>query len=61
MAPPLVRSTHTFAILLVSRRTFEEIARKLREAGHEQAFNDVIDMHGIAIQIDPQELPGGPG
>lgn len=30
--------THTFAVLEVSRTTFEEIAQKLRAAGYDHAF-----------------------
>lgn len=43
--------THTYAILEVSRATFEEIAQKLKAAGYDEAFIeiDVIDMHGIAV------------
>lgn len=45
--------TYTYAILEVSRACFEEIKRKLREAGYENQFHEdgaVIDMHGIALK-----------
>lgn len=43
--------TYTYAILDVSEMTFEEIARKLREARYNHCFDgDVIDMSGIAIK-----------
>lgn len=42
--------THTFALMEVSDATFEEVARKLREAGYDHAFVDGhLDMHGIAL------------
>lgn len=50
---PVVRSTHTFAKLPVSAAAFDEIAGKLREADYGHCFvDDVIDMHGIALQKD---------
>lgn len=48
-----LRYTRTFAICEVSKATFEEIAKKFREAGYDHAFEDegkIIDMHGIALQ-----------
>jgi len=49
-----ITSTHTYAVLRVSRQTYDEIARRLREAGYGHAFVPVtgetlIDMHGIAL------------
>lgn len=46
-----MRQTHTYAVLDVSDTTYCEIAKKLRDAGYEQAFgpNGEIDMSGIAI------------
>jgi glucosamine 6-phosphate synthetase-like amidotransferase/phosphosugar isomerase protein len=46
--------THTYALLPVSPAVYEEIARKLREAGYSHAFNaeGEIDMHGIALVAD---------
>lgn len=55
--------THTYAILEISPASFEEIARKLKDAGYEHAFHFerrldatldkpnrlLIDMHGIAV------------
>lgn len=44
---------HTFATLEVSPGTYEEISKKLREAGYDHAFiadqRPLIDMHGIAL------------
>lgn len=48
------RTTHTVAELELSQASYDEIARKLREAGYEHAFgigNDegLIDMQGIGV------------
>lgn len=48
--------THTFAILEVSKQTYEEIAEKLRAAGHDHRIlpsHDTIglDMNGICLQV----------
>jgi hypothetical protein len=49
-------ATHTYVVLEVSKRAFEEIKKKLKEAGYQHTFHDgLIDMHGIAIQIDRKE------
>lgn len=53
--------TRTFATLVVSKQTFEEIASKLREAGYDHVFlpsHDTIgiDMNGIVLQGIRKEL-----
>lgn len=53
-------STHTYALLPVSWKTYDEIFLALQEAGYDHAiFKDggrvVIDMHGIALAR--KELP----
>lgn len=46
-----MRSTHTYTILEVSAEAYEEIRALLEAAGYHHAFHDdVIDMHGIALQ-----------
>lgn len=46
-----MRTTHTYAILEVSAAAYEEIRALLEAAGYQHAFHDdVIDMHGIALQ-----------
>lgn len=55
-------STYTFAIMEVSKETYEEIKRKMIEAGYDHAFVDmsdgpIIDMHGIGIQAKPEQKP----
>lgn len=52
------RTTHTYAVLGVSKETYQEIRRSLDEAGYSGQFHDnqdgeVIDMHGIAIKERP--------
>lgn len=47
-------STHTLAELELSQAAYDEIAKKLRDAGYDHAFGlgcdeGVIDMHGIGI------------
>jgi hypothetical protein len=46
-----VRQTHTYAELKLSPEAYDEISRKLREAGYDHAFMDdgAIDMHGIGV------------
>jgi hypothetical protein len=51
-------STHTYAILKISKEAFEEIAGKLMDADYIHCFHRdgaVIDMHGIALQIEGEE------
>jgi hypothetical protein len=58
------RSTHTFVVLGLSHAAFDEISRKLKDAGYHHAFGEsdgreVIDMQGIAVACDPAPpLPG---
>jgi hypothetical protein len=55
--------THTYAVLDVSHATYTEIADKLRAADYAHAFTRlgigttrdvVIDMHGIALRVEPE-------
>ena len=53
--------THTYAVLFVSRSAYNEIACKLRGAGYDYVFTEgtgkeEIDMHGIGISPDPEEI-----
>lgn len=47
--------THTYVFMQVSKRTYEEIKKKLLDAGYDQALQEdsergiVLDMHGIAL------------
>lgn len=55
-----LRTTHTYALLEVSKAAWDEIASKLREAGYKHAFGDdgEIDMHGIAlVKQEPAAAP----
>lgn len=51
-------STYTYALVEVSKATFDEIASKLKESGiYDHAFHDdgkVIDMHGLALKVVPE-------
>jgi hypothetical protein len=43
-------ATHTYVVLPVSAAAFEEIKRKLTEAGYSHAFGEHgIDMHGLVV------------
>jgi hypothetical protein len=45
--------SHTYAILKVSKATYDEIAAKLLAAGYDHAFHGgAIDLHAIAIRVD---------
>lgn len=52
-----IRQTHTYVVLEVSDAAYEEIAKKLEEAGYSHVFHGegekcVMDMHDIAIGRD---------
>jgi hypothetical protein len=50
--------THTYAILPVSKRAYDEIRAKLEAADYHHAFHgELIDMCGIALQAEPPEEP----
>lgn len=54
---PLIRTTHTYVKLPVSKAIYDEIRAKFVEAGYEHVFNkegdeEVMDMHGIALAIE---------
>ena len=50
-----MRTTHTYAVLQISREAYEEIRAKLSEAGYEDQLcmignqQEAIDMQGIAV------------
>jgi len=54
--------THTYAVLEVSKKCFDEIEDKLRDAEYFHAFTEsekdvvlTIDMNGIALKIEGTE------
>jgi hypothetical protein len=55
--------THTYAVLEISRKAYDEIHAKLEDAGYQHAFihedegRDVIDMHGIAVKAAREMAP----
>ena len=54
-------ATHTYAILQVSKPTFDEIADKLKESYAQQFHYDksrrtiVIDMSGLALALEVED------
>jgi hypothetical protein len=51
--------THTYAVLEVSPKVYQEVRALLEAAGYSHAFisgrNEVIDMHGIALAASASE------
>ena len=46
----ILKQTHTYAELELSRAAYDESADRLRKAGYDHAFDgETIDMHGIGI------------
>ncbi len=53
-------TTHTYAILEVSQATYDEIKKKLQDAGYQhQIYQDdpdeIVDMFGIALRTENPE------
>jgi len=51
----MLRQTHTYVTLGVSKAAFDEIKKKLEDADYLHAFNayhDEIDMTGIALVVE---------
>ncbi len=51
--------TYTYALLEVSKATFDEIAAKLAAAGSTHSFDEhggknVLDMHGLALVVEDE-------
>lgn len=55
-----VRQTHTYAELGLSQTAYDEIKRKLADAGYQHAFMEdgAIDMHGISVTLEHNPAPG---
>jgi hypothetical protein len=51
-----LRQTHTVVTLEIHDAAYQDIAKKLRDAGYDHAFSDdgQIDMTGIAVVSDRQ-------
>lgn len=50
--------THTYALMEVSKSTYDEVMTKLVSAGYQHAIHDsnegpVLDLHGIALSCGP--------
>jgi hypothetical protein len=58
-----MRSTYTYVVMQLSKAAYDEIAEKLRAAGYDHVFHDdtphgaIMDMHGIAIGLEPVAAP----
>ena len=58
-----MRTTHTYAVLRISRPAFQEIKTLLEQAGYREQFHEdpdepdqtLIDMHGIALGPEEEE------
>lgn len=52
--------TYTYVLMYVSQDAYDEIAKRLRDAGYDHVFHDdgpgepAIDMHGIALKRMPE-------
>lgn len=60
-----MRTTHTYAILKVTKDVYHEIREKLIAAGYGGQFHrddgsEVIDMNGIALQEEEEVQKGCP-
>lgn len=44
--------TYTYALLTISKAAHDEIAAKLKAAGYDRANGAIIDMHGLALEIE---------
>lgn len=54
-----MENTYTLAKLTISKRSFEEIKKKLKAAGYEQAFlaGNIINMTGIGLLQETGKTP----
>lgn len=55
-------TTHTYAILKVPELVYRIIRGRLEEAGYSDQFHahhdgELIDMHGIALKVEPGDCP----
>lgn len=48
--------THTYALMPVTLATYEEVKRKLKDAGYDHALgpDGELDMHGIALVLEKE-------
>lgn len=56
--------SHTYAIIVLSPRSYREIRQNLEDAGYRHAIGDdsdgeVLDMHGIVFIEGEEEEDGG--
>lgn len=51
-----MRMTHTYVVIEISKRAFDEIKAALERGGdayRDHFQEDVIDMHGLAVAVGP--------
>lgn len=55
-------TTHTYALMGLSRAAYDEIAAAMREAGYDHVFgaDGEIDMHGIAVTPNDEDIRAAP-
>lgn len=60
-----MRTTHTYVTLPLSPAAYDEIRRKLEDAGYQHCFHEdgLVDMHGLAIERedDSSDMKEGSG
>lgn len=52
--------THSYALVNVSASAYDEVKAILEQAGYQHAIDqqqNVIDMHGLALRLDPAKAP----
>lgn len=59
-----MKGTHTYAVMEVSTRVYDEVRHRMIEASYQHALHsgdgaEVIDMHGIALRALPPEPERG--
>lgn len=49
--------SRTYALLGVSQSCYDELVRRMRDAGYDHAIMECgeIDMHGVAIEVEGNE------
>lgn len=52
--------THTYALVEISASAYQEVVEILRKAKYHHAIDErtnTIDMHGLALRLDPAKAP----
>ncbi|MGH7166521.1 MAG: hypothetical protein ACREIS_13470 [Nitrospiraceae bacterium] len=61
---PRIRTTYTYAIMVLSPAAYREVRQNLVDAGYDHSIQEgsegeVLDMHGIALMESEEEDDGG--